>query len=207
MENDQLFVEALEDLRHRSSLSATEYDQVRAAGLMRMLVLDKVGTRHAQSLGINPVASWLRMSVLHTVGETRLEVASPYVDPVLSLELGLDKLLDMKPEILHSGSIERFLGVPVLREASPGKRQTSFQHLIRHYANHEGGVHHGRPPKPSLLTEVRGELDEELRLLLIIAGRIVYRALEPALIKTRFSDLIIKPRFEATVDAVVPGDA
>lgn len=207
MQNDQLFVDALEDLRHRCSLSATEYDQVRAAGLLRMLVLDKVGTRHARSLGKDPVASWVHLSVVRTVGERQLEIASPYVDPVLSLELGFDKLLAMTPKALHSGSIEKFLGMPVLREAAPGTRRTSFQHLITHYANHEGGVHHGRDPKPSLLTEVRDELDEDLRLLLVIAGRIIYRALEPALIKTRFADLIIEPRFEATVDAVVPAEA
>lgn len=207
MEQDSLFVFALEDLRHRCSLTASEYDMVRAAGLMRLLVLDRVGDRHARSLGLTPEANWLQVHRVHNLGDAQYEIATPYMDPVLSLELGLKRFLETEKDLLKSGSIERFLSRDVVAERSGGttSRRASFADLIRHFANHEGGVHIGRQSKQTLLMDLREHLGDDLRLLLVIAGRIIYRALEPALIQTRLSHLIVNPTLSATADEAREG--
>lgn len=176
MNLNAVFLETVEDLRARCSLTATEYDAVQASGLLRRLLTDgtPVAPRFIASEQLpQPTYRW--MSVY--LGE----VSSIFLDPEVYEATGALEVLRARiPEIdgiIREGALEDFLAAQI----SSG---ITVKDLIRRYSHVEGGVHHGarndgEPARlESLLTSPVYE--PRLRLTLVAIGRIVCRALAGA---------------------------
>jgi hypothetical protein len=176
VQSDGLFLDTLEDLRRRTNLRAAEYDMVQAAGLLRRLVLDKsplwaeVNREHR----LKPECVWQRLHVATAARNGPAWVPWWWLDP---------EIHDMHP--LHAretlepwrGPIGKFLQHVVIRRAP---HELTVQELISHYAHWEGGVHFKTsPPQSDLLSDIREESEEALRLTVLAIGRIIHRALTP----------------------------
>lgn len=175
-----VFLETVEDLRARCSLTATEYDAVQASGLLRRLLTD------GQAVAPRFIAAWeLRPPTYRWMSAYHGDVSSLLLDPEISESTGVIERLQAERSC-HTGSLVEFLKVNI----STG---VTVKDLIRHYAHAEGGVHHGANREridsrlASLLASEANEL--KLRLTLVAIGRIVCRALAGASAVAAIPDL------------------
>jgi hypothetical protein len=169
MDVDRLFLETLDDLETRIRQDASEYDLLRAAALLRELLLDE--SRLVDQVNRAPKVS-LRF---------RLRVKTPDPGNEFEFWLGLDPSakgdvpiseLDLK-ELLRTSLV--FL---------PSSRITVRQ-VITLAANVRGGVHRGKPTDPAHeafenfpLKLRHGDMPVEL-LLVEAISRIVLAGLDP----------------------------
>lgn len=186
MTPEDLLLDTMRDLRHRTDLRASEYDMVQASGLIRRLLLDGSGSlvhRVNRRFRMKFTCRWGRLNVAVAARGGAAWVPMHWLDPDLYLlrtaampREGVDAM----PEIPEprEGTLRQFMGSAVVR--GDGSQHVRVDQLLGHYANREGGVHHGVGPADSALLEaVRCESEEALRLTVLASARIIYRALEP----------------------------
>lgn len=169
MDLDRLFLETLDDLETRIHLDASEYDLLRAAALLRELLVDEY--RLVDQVN-RPPKTPLRF---------RLRVKTP--DPGNSFEmwLGLDPNANVDVPI-REVDLTELLRVSLV--FLPSSRITVRQ-IITLAANVRGGVHRGRPKDPAhkAFEYFRPKLrhgDMPLELLLVVeVARVVLAGLEP----------------------------
>ncbi len=168
-----LFVETVEDLRIRSSLTSSPYDAIQAAGLMRRLLLDEqaVGPRSESALRTRgwysegASFSWTLVMVLDgTARESPAPLIGAMLDPSLSearFRAARDPLLDFWQEtVLRTGPARDLLNLPLVwGQTGDAPAVITTRELIRHLAHAMGGVHHGQSHiEPPELLWVRQEI-------------------------------------------------
>lgn len=190
-----LFVETVEDLRIRSSLTSSPYDAIQAAGLMRRLLLDEqaVGPRSESALRTRgwysegASFSWTLVMVLDgTARESPAPVIGAMLDPSLSearFRAARDPLLDFWQEtVLRTGPARDLLNLPLVwGQTGDAPAVITTRELIRHLAHAMGGVHHGQShiePPELLTTAIREGLPRILWTMRAL-GRVVVRGYEP----------------------------
>lgn len=169
MDLDRLFLETLDDLERRIQLDSTEYDLLRAAALLRELIVDE--SRLADQVNRPPRAP-LRF---------RLRVKTPASETGFEIWLGIDPNTNLDVPIRELDLTE-LLRVPLV--FLPPSRVTVRQ-VITLAANVRGGVHRGRPRDPAhkafeafRLKLRHGDMPLELLLVVEIA-KVVLAGLEP----------------------------
>ncbi len=189
-----IFVETVEDLRLRSSLTSTSYDAIQAAGLMRRLFIDggAVADRATKELRERgwyqrkPACVWGTAAVLRTGPRGSVWVSKEQLDPALLEPLfNLDRAPDALDGWVLCGSVKDLLKVAVLQpnDSEIGAvPPVTAQQLIQHFAIVLGGVHHGARPRtqpPELIQRAVEAAMPELLWVMRALGRIVVRAYEP----------------------------
>ncbi|WP_275002386.1 hypothetical protein [Promicromonospora iranensis] len=177
------FVDAVEDLRVRTRLNASEYDVGQAAGLLRRLLTDSspLGPRAAKLVGFSPEFRWF-VAYGHEVrasGSLQWEL-DPVAVTALNLGDEAEKLID--ESWTRRGSHHDLLGTPLFSLGSP---EITLKWLVRHVAHDEGGVHVGMSKDtPERLRRVYESKD---RLILVwtlkALGRVVVRGYEPLVMR------------------------
>ena len=169
MDVDRLFLETLDDLETRIRQDASEYDLLRAAALLRELLLD---------------ASPLVHQVNHatkTALRFRIRVKVPDPGHEFEIWLGLDPSAKVDVPI-REVDLKELLRISLV--FLPSSRITVRQ-VITLAANVRGGVHRERPKDPAheAFENFRLKLrhgDMPLELLLVVEiSRIVLAGLEP----------------------------
>ena len=202
-----IFVETLEDLRRRSSLTATDYDLVQAAGLLRRLLLDgnPLGPKVCKELGISAQFRW-NMMYLTRPGYMSIW---PSFDPELATEaliargaksdtgiFGLQVTEGDHAKLLATDAFEKLAD----HGGSLSSRETvTLAQYITQVANDEGGVHFGmaRPDrKHAVVSDALGSDLRQNLWILAAVGRVVVRGYERAVARIVFSD----PRYELSVE-------
>lgn len=200
------FIETVEDLRVRSSLTSTSYDAIQASGLIRRLLMDggAVGDRAVRELGDRgwidavPVAEWGTGSVLRSSDRGLVWVATHTLDPtLLEPSFNLRKNPDALKPWIERGSPGNLLKARVLlpneHESLPAVNAHS---LVKHFAIALGGVHHGdktRAPVPELLARAIDGAMPDLLWVLRALGRIIVRAYEPLVCSAIINGRMIEP--------------
>lgn len=181
------FIDTLDDLRKRSVFTATEYDTVQAAGLMRRLILDQDKLMHQANRDVAMKITFHWYPV-HWMGAGRFVIAAPHLDPTLG---SVDRLGDSIE--MRSGKVDNLLAWGVLRY---GGHQESLKagRLISYYANRLGGVHSDnrhRPNDPQILVEALSEIPEQVHPLVGALARVVVAGLEPLAAHLYFNNFVI----------------
>lgn len=188
MTPQEVFLETMRDLRHRTDLQASDYDITQASGLIRRLLLDggsplvhTINREHRLKLA----CEWGTLSV-----DTGYAWASMlWLDPELyKIRVSTLDLTNTEHEVLTPlgiGSLDKFLRTTVISDAS---NSVSAKGLITHYANREGGVHHSTTPTHDpLIRDVRHKSPDALSLTALACCRIVYQSLEPLAMMVKVS--------------------
>lgn len=169
MDIDRLFLDTLADLESRTQPDASEYDLLRAAALLRELLVDA-----------SPLVDQVNRTPRTTV-RFRLRVKSP--DPAHEFEMWLAIDPSAKVDVpIQELDLRELLRVPLV--FLPTSRITIRQ-VITLAANVRGGVHRGTPKDPAhkaferFRLKVRhGDMPFELLLVAGIA-KIALTGLEP----------------------------
>jgi hypothetical protein len=208
-----IFVETVEDLRRRSSLAATDYDLIQAAGLLRRLLMDgsPLGPLVCKEVGMRARFRWIGTYL------TRPGYLSiwPSLDPELAAEalaaLGAQSDLGKLPSLVSEGDHERLLAIDAFEKLadhggslslgpSPSPRiKITLGQYIAQIANDEGGVHFGmaKPDRRHPVVSDALVSDQRQNLWILAAvGRVVVRGYEEVVARIVFSD----PKYELFVD-------
>lgn len=169
MDVGRLFLETLDDLETRTRADASEYDLLRAAALLRELLLDNSPLTHRVNRAIHlPLRFRLRVKTLE-----------PGQDFLLWLGIDPNATVDAP---IREGGLKEFLGAGLV--FLPASQVTVAQ-VVTLAANVRGGVHRGRPKDPahvafeSFRLKLRhGDMPMELLLVVEIA-KVVLAWLEP----------------------------
>lgn len=169
MDVDRLFLETLDDLEVRIRLQASEYDLLRAAALLRELLLDESPLVH---------------QVNRTTGiplRFRLRVKEPEPGSGFQIWLGLDPNSEVDAPIREVG-VKELIGTTLV--FLPTATLTIGQ-IVTLAANVRGGVHRGRPKDSAheafetfRLKMRHGDMPFEL-LLVVEVSKVVLAGLEP----------------------------
>jgi len=169
MDVGRLFLETLDDLETRTRHEASEYDLLRAAALLRELLLDD-----------DPLAHQVNRAIQMPL-RFRLRVKTPEPGDEFLLWLGIDPNATVDAPIREVG-LKEFLGTALV--FLPSSRITVGP-VITLAANVRGGIHRGRPKDPAhqafesfRLKFRHGDMPMELLLVVEIA-KVVLTGLEP----------------------------
>jgi hypothetical protein len=169
MDVDRLFLETLDDLETRTRQDASEYDLLRAAALLRELLVDESPLAHQVK---GATGAPLRF---------RLRMKTPEPGSGFEMWLGLDPDTSSDVPIREVG-LQEFLGTPLV--FLPSSKITVRQ-VVTLAANVRGGVHRGRPKDPAhqAFENFRLKLrhgDMPLELLLVVGiAKVALAGLEP----------------------------
>jgi hypothetical protein len=190
MNVDRLFLDTLDDLEARTKADASEYDLLRAAGLLRELFLDE--SRLVDQVNRTPRVG-LRFRI-------RVRARNPAHG--FEIWLGIDPSAQVDDPIREL-DLKELLRVPLVFLPSS---TITVRQIITLAANVRGGVHRGTPRDPAHKAFERFRLkirhgDMPLELLLVAAvAKVALAGLEPlrSVVRDR------APQRTARVPAVAP---
>jgi hypothetical protein len=166
---DRLFLDTLDDLEARTRPEATEYDLLRAAALLRELLIDESPLAHLANRGTGIPLRF------------RLRVKEPEPGTGFEIWLGLDPSAELHAPIREVG-VKELLGTALVHLPTS---TLSVGQVVTLAANVRGGVHRGTPRNPAhkafeaLNIRLRhGDMPLELLLIVEIA-KVVLAGLEP----------------------------
>ncbi|GII99908.1 hypothetical protein Slu03_22860 [Sediminihabitans luteus] len=182
----QAFIDAVEDLRSRTRLTASAYDCIQASGLLRRLLIDgnALGPSAAKILGEAPTFSW---QPVWRKGPDWW-VLDPLFDPTLTNHITKYVKGIMEPGKSLEGhrdkSHEELLATDAfLYGQDEAQERRSLRELVKQIAVDEGGVHVGMyRDRDAKIQAALGE--NRLRVLrsMIGIGRVVVRGYEPMIL-------------------------
>ena len=179
----QHFVDAMEDLRVRSRLTATTYDAAQAAGVVRRLIID--GRPLAVAAGtivqVTPEFSWSRD--MYTGDEWGFIISGHHFDPALDPLSIVHSPGGPGPSIVR-GDHHDLLKSEVLRHSLDEADFVTVRDFVSWLANDEGGVHVEMFRSLELrdrFRDAQAVVPEHTKWTMIAIARVVYRGLEPTL--------------------------
>jgi hypothetical protein len=181
----QLFLATLDDLSARLQDPEDEYKMLRAAGLVRQLLLDKhplmhkVKKDHRVKIRFRVTQHPARMGlfvddrgVAHALPEGSMWFILDGLDPARFPEYPVEEL-----------DLSHFLSVPTMKVRSG---EVTVRDVIRHAAHAESGVHHGAAESPRIAAAcglLRVDIDGKQRSAAAVAMKgiisVVLAAMEP----------------------------
>ena len=158
MDADRLFIETLDDLAERARWQSSEYALLRAAGLLRELLLDGSPLVQQVARPGRPKPAYLvrrRKSV--TSGEPWFWLGGIDPEHPVAPEHPYADRLDELIGPIETVDLKDLLAVQVICLGSVGRRAgaaltyLTVRDIIRYHAHVSGGVHHGKAEEPQHL--------------------------------------------------------